>query len=640
MNGSNILQISTAIAIIAFGTYVTLEYVVDEKQNPQTIVASQGNNTVSGSTSRDILSYVPADTIYFLGGLEPASIKNMLDMLAPQRAMFQNINFEQQLNQGVANNKDQPPALKMIIGLSIEYMKTFTDLEMMPSTLGVGENIDAAIYSVGTIPVMRIKLTDSKAFNRFVEKAETSMHVTPELENHGEIALKTYRFSKSGNTEDDVKLAIGVNDDYALITLITPVEDQATRNVILGVEKPNNNLANSTILQDLKSKYGFHPAYLGYINHLEIMKGLTVPEGNQFWTMLGAIIKKGTELKQAAATTKEEKTPDGSPKDNTTQNNIAAENPLASIQTTACRNELMAITKLWPRTIFGYTELSLDKTPKIMTARMLIENTDAALMKELQKLRGFIPKNLKTAEGKPVFGFGIGFNIDELTPVAGKLITAFTQKDYQCQSLAEMKQGLANSNPLLALGMMTGMAAGVQGLSATVLDIDVSMGLGEKAASPDVRSIDAIVTLSAKDPKRLLLMAANFQPGMPPIQLPDDGTAVDFPLPLPTPNLGSVKLALKGNHLVAYIGDKAAEIAKSMSNEPLAATGMFSLNIDIGKYMKIISGIALTVDTAEGKLPDQSKAMLEEMAKMDMNIVESFDITSQGIVFDATMTMH
>jgi hypothetical protein len=279
-----------------------------------------------------------------------------------------------------------------------------------------------------------------------------------------------------------------------------------------------------------------------------------------------------------------------------------------------------------------------------MDMRMLVENTDPASMQELQKLRGFIPANLLTTENKPVFGMGFGFNIDALTPVASQIINDFTKKEYQCQPLAAMKQQLLTSNPLLAMGMMTGMAAGVQGISATILDFDGDMNITQQGAQPDIRSLDAIITLSAKDPQRLLALMANFQQGMPPIQIPADGTAVDLPIPLPAPNLGPVKLAQKGSHVVAYIGEKAAQLAQTMGGEPLAATGMFAFNMDFGRYMKFVSNMAMNAEGPEGKVADtfseQDKVMFEQMSKMNMHVNETFDINAQGLVFDVKMTVN
>jgi len=624
-------------ASLAFVSYITVVHLLDEEEDNKTVATSSGN-IVNHNATRDILSYVPTDTIYFFGGLEPASLDDMLKTIEPQWGFMQPADFRKTIDQQLPNNKDMPPAAKMLTGLFVEYLTAFKDLKTAQSVLGLGDEMDAVLYSVGTTPVIRIKLADTNAFNAFVKSAETTALVTPVQESHGELSFKTYRFSTpeiDHSTSTDIKLAISVNNGYALITLLTPWESPATRDVILGTKKPLDSLANATLLKDLKSKHNFHPAYLGYVNHMEIVKGLTTPEGNEFGRMLGTLLK----------TINAQKAPESIPEQadkqtSITQNEPITENPLAPIQTTECRTELLAVTQMWPRTVFGYTELSLKEKPNKMAMRMLVENTNMAFMQQLQQLRGFIPEHLHKIESRPALGFGFGFNIDALTPVVSQMFTEFTQKDYQCQLLAQMKQGLTGSNPVLALGMMTGMAAGLQGVSATILDIDAAINPEEKSAMPDIRSLDAIITLSATDPQRLLLMAANFQQGMPPIQLPADGTPIDFPIPLPTSDLGSVKLALKGNHIVAYIGDKAEQLAQTMANAPLAATGMFALNIDFGKYMRLINNFVQTANTTEGKISEQDKVILEGMAKMDMQFVESFDMTPQGIVLDATITMH
>ncbi len=640
MDSLRLFQGAAVAASLALASYITVVHVLDEEENNNTVVTSPDKVT-SHDASRDILSYVPADTIYFFGGLEPASLNDMLKIIEPQWEFMQPADFRKTINQQLHNNKDMPPAAKMLTGLFIEYLTAFKDLKTAQRILGVGDELDAVFYSVGTTPVMRIKLADTNAFNTFIKNTETIALVTPVQETHGELSLRTYSFSAPGTRQPDspdAKLVISVDNNYALITLLTPLESETTRDAILGTKKPVDSLADVTLLKDLKSRHNFHPAYLGYVSHVEIVKGLTTPEGNEFGRMLGTL------LKTISAQKAPEQTPARAGKDSgqtaIAQNEPMAENPLAPIQTTACRTELLAITQTWPRTVFGYTELNLKEKPNKIAMRMLVENTDAAFMQQLQQLRGFIPEHIYKTESRPALGFGFGFNIDALTPVVSQIFTEFTQKDYQCQFLAEMKQGLIGSNPVLALGMMTGMAAGVQGISAAILDVDAAMNLDQKDTAPDIRSLDAIITISAKEPQRLLLMAANFQQGMPPIQLPADGTPIDFPIPLPTSDLGNVKLALKGNHIVAYIGDKAEQLAQTMANDPLTATGMFALNINFGKYMRFINDFVQAADTAEGKISEQDKAMLEGMAKVDMQFVESFDMTPQGIVLDATMTMH
>ena len=633
------LQGTAAAAALALTGYIVVEHVIDKKPETTTATSQQAP---AQKTAPDILSYVPADTIYFVGGLEPAPVKDMLNSMPPEWQSMQHVDIKQDFSPEKLNSMS--PAVKMLIGLFIEYMQALKDPSTTASTLGIGDEFYSALYSVGTTPVLRIQLSDSNAFNQLVQRAENIALVSPAAETHNGLNFSTYSFQRPGSTSANptsIKLVIHTNKDYALITLFMDegnISNTSLRDIVLGSKKPVSPLSKTNVLQEIQNKHGFKPSYLGYLNHEEIMKGLTSPNSNDFGRMLSTLFENA----RAMAAAKQEQA--GAAESALTEQPSMPENPLAPIQTAACQKELMAMTQTWPRTVFGYTKMDLNKKPMQMDMRMLMENTDPAFMQELQKLRGHIPANLLRIDSKPVFGLGLGFNIDALTPVASQVMSEFTKKEYQCQILAEAKQKLLTSNPLLAMGMMTGMAAGLQGISASILDFDADMNITEQGAQPNIRSLDAIITLSAKDPQRLLAMAANFQQGMPPIQVPSDGTAVDLAIPLPAPNLGPVKLAQKGSHLVAYIGEKATQLAQTMTSEPLAATGMIAFSLDFGRYMKFVSDMALNAEGPQGKVADQlsaqDKAMFEQMSKTNAQINETFDITPQGLAFDVKMSMN
>ena len=192
MDSLRLFQGVAAAASLALVSYITVVYVL-EKDNKT--VATSPDNVASHGATRDILSYVPTDTIYFFGGLEPASLNDMLKTIEPQWGFMQPADFRKTIDQQLPNNKDMPPAAKMLTGLFIEYLTAFKDLTTAQSVLGLGDEMDAVLYSVGTTPVMRIKLADTNAFNTFVKSAETTALVTPVQESHGEISFKTYSFS-------------------------------------------------------------------------------------------------------------------------------------------------------------------------------------------------------------------------------------------------------------------------------------------------------------------------------------------------------------------------------------------------------------------------------------------------------------
>ncbi|WP_455223036.1 hypothetical protein [Kaarinaea lacus] len=601
---------------------------------------------------REILTYVPADTLFFFGGLEPMPLQQAIDMMAAESGWLKHADWSQQMS--AEEKAKMPPAALMITTLFSEYMQIMQEPATAVSKLGMGVNIDTVAYTVGFIPVMRIKLTDAKAFTILIEQAEKKAGLTSGKQNVNDITLRSYSFDEPGAEKStDVDLLIGNNNQYAVISLSSKVEGDKAHNVIVGTAKPAQSLANLTVLQDIKNKYNFHPSYVSYVNHKEIMKGLTGEGNNEFGRMLDAIIAMAEEAKAAAEEEAEAMAPSDpamtdenkdkqptEPPTSMTKN----EKPLDAIRTAACRKELMAMVESWPQTVFGYTKLDLDSKPKVMEARMLVESTDTAFMQEMQSIRGFIPATLLDVKQNPVFGFGMGINMDKLSPFIAKAVQGFTSKEYQCQFLAQAKMGLLQSNPAMALGMMSGMVAGLQGISATILDLDGSFDFSQPGAPPDIKSIDAIITITSANPEQLLMLAANMQPGMPPLQLPPDGTPIDFPAPIPVPNGQPIKLALKGNHIVAYVGVKSAQLAERLAQDKLQSNGMFAFNMDFGKYMKMIATMAENAPPAEGNKPtamtEQDKQMIQAMSAMKMQIVESFDIDPNGLAFDVKLTME
>ncbi|MCI0506960.1 MAG: hypothetical protein L0Z73_12735 [Gammaproteobacteria bacterium] len=612
------------------------------------------NNSGSTDSAREILTYVPADTLFFFGGLEPAPFQHAIDMIAPESGWLKHADWSQSLTD--KDKADMPPAVLMITSLFGEYMQIMQSPATAAGKLGIGDKIDSAAYTVGFIPVMRVKLADANAFTALIDQAEKNAGLSSSKQTVGDITMRSYSFDKPGAAKSsEVNLLIGTNNQYAVISLSSKIEGDKAHNVIVGSDKPAQSLANLTVLQDIKNKYNFHPAYVSYVNHREIMNGLTGESSNEFGRMLDAVIAMAEEARAKAAAAQE---PKAGPSDDPA---MAEENeggqantpatqaansgkPLDAIRTEACRKELMVMVDSWPQTVFGYTKLDLESKPKVMEMRMLVESTDTAFMQEMQKIRGFIPTTLLDVTQNPIIGFGLGINMDQLSPFIAKAMQGFTSKDYQCEFLAQAKMGLLQSNPAMALGMMTGMVAGLQGISATVLDVDGNIDFGQQGAPPDIKSIDAMVTITSANPQQLLMMAANFQPGMPPLQLPPDGAPIDFPMPIPLPNGESIKLALKGNHIVAYVGERSAKLAEKLAAETLQPNGMFAFNMDFGKYMKMVANIAQNAPQTEGNKPaamtDQEKEMIKAMSSMKMQFVESFDIDPNGIAFDVKMTME
>ena len=595
-------------------------------------VTSSDSQTAQAS-DRDIFSYVPADTIFFFGGLSTVSFEEAANVMTPGNEWMIEADWSKQFSD--EEKKLMPPAALMFSSLTSNYIALLKEPQSAGARMGLGDKIDAVTYSIGFIPVMRIRISDATAFNSFIDGVETQAGVTATKSTIGDMNLRSYSLDAPGSQDKtEANLIVGSNNQYAIFSLATKVEDARTRELIVGATKPANPINAASTLNPIKSKYSFNPAYIGYVNHQEIMKGITGDGNGEFGRMLDSLIS----MAQQASS--------GSAADSSQQSDTAAsenDNPLQSVRNEACKSELLTMVKSWPQTVFGYTKMDFASQPKVMDAKMVVEGTDTEFMKSMQTIRGYIPEMLLKTSSEPVFGFGFGINMDALSPFVAKASQDFISKDYQCDFLAQIKQNLVQSNPAMALGMMSGMVSGVQGISVTILDVDGNLDVSQPGAMPQINKLDAIITISSSNPQQLLMMAANMQPGMPPIQLPADGTPIDLPVPLPVPALAQAKMALKGSHIVAYVGEKATQMANQLANEPIRPSGLFAVNIDFGKYMSLIAGAARESATATSdnnqpaSLSDKEKAMLDAMSNTRMQLVEVMDIQKEGIAFDVKM---
>ena len=626
-----------ALGLLLIAGSIGYEYLVpqpDEQATTttinQTTPATTASPTPVAEKKPNILTYVPADSILFFGGLEPSNLQDMLKIAMPENASWlQEIDWSKDINnvnpvEGQEKPEPPPPAARMFIGMVAEYMEAIKTPETAAQTLGIKEAFENAFYTVGAIPVARFSLLDATQFLAFLDQAESKGQVTHTAETLDSLTLRTYKFDeKEDPTKPNLELVITTHENYGVITFAIPEDNRSDLlKQALGLEKPSPSLADTNDLVQLKEKYNFHPSYLGFINHKEIVNGLTKPESNRFGSMIEGFIKASMSNKDANL------------------EGEAQEHPLANIQTPACQKELSAISDSWPRSVMGYTKIDLKQKPARLDALGVIEVNDNELLSDLKSLRGYTPQHLHKVDGSTAFGLGLGFNMDALLPFLTKTFQNILQTPYECEPLMMMKQQLAASNGSAAIGMVSGMLATLQGVSASVFEIDGSFDMETK--QPDIKNIDAMLTLSAGNPQMFMMMMSSTVPPLASLQIPEDGTAIDLPLPLPIPLEESFKLAIKGNHIVAYIGNKGKQHADNLVNAPFESNSLFALNIDYGKYMKLLSIGAneASKDPENQENQKELEALSKAMGSINTYMNQVMDISDHGIEIKANSVIH
>lgn len=542
-----------------------------------------------------VLEYVPADSVFFAGSVEPMEFSKALEMSAKM-----GFDTSAMMGAGFDDLKsdlgDAPDAARVLISLYGDYLEAVKNKSV--KELGLRNELNMAVYTVGALPVVRIELDGTDAFDKAIAKIEADQGVTATVNTVNGVEYREYSLD-DGAEEVPMSLVIATHDNQAVITANTQLDDAKDLQVTLS-EKPATNILAGGSLNDLASENG----YLGYsiflMDNLAIVDGITKPSANSFGKSLQEIMTA-----------------------------YGAENELKDIQTPACNTELTGLTSNWPLLSAGYTEFDDSNA----SYKMVLKGGNPNLLETLGKMRGHISSNV--AKPDYVMSFGMGLDMDQLVPVITEVWESLTKEDFTCPPLVEMQAGLRESNPMM-LGMMSGMLAGIKGVGFSVAEMDDS-ALKNMESNPMafMQNSQLLVTVTAEKPQNLLKSLGMYAPELAQMKLEDGGE----PQALQAGMGGDTKVALRGNDLVLLMGDTAGLIDKVDSNSSLEKNGIMSFTMDFKKYMTLLES---AMDSASKDAYGQEKEVLEEqkeifaeLKKADGMVKGSFDINDEGVVVES-----
>ena len=536
----------------------------------------------NSSTNAVSASFVPADTLFFMGDLEPVSFK---EAFTPFQARFSQlfnspgISANEELKKLKEEMQQKPDewnnGLRFMMGVYEEYVNNITKNNLSPDVFGLADKTDVAFYSVGALPVLRMKLANEVNFDKFISQAETNTNAKSENGTFKDISYKRYVFDK--NEKKPAALAVVKKDGFAIITLdlgkLIPENDFA---VAIGAAAPAQSLIQSKTLDTLTQQYGFQKHSLGFINNEGLIKTLTRKDSPL--AILFSQISDGE-----------------------------SDTSMAQFRAPECQKDIEGMATQWPREVFGYTKADMKSNPMVFESQFRLESKDTATLASLQKLRGFIPDFGKDKQS--LFSFGLGLNIDQLAPVVNELWTHATTATFTCPALQQAQTELKSANPAM-LAMGTAMIHGLQGASINITDL--KMNSGDQAQQQPFEKLSFLTTISAQDPKQLWSVLGMVNPELASaIQLPADGKSVDLPIPpvvtLPSP----VKLGVYGNHIAIFSGDSAEKLTADLGKMPLTANGFYKLGLDYGLIADIAAFAGKQYSSSMDALEDEAMNMEE-----------------------------
>ncbi len=556
----------------------------------------QATNKSPVTQDDSLLAYVPADTVYYLGGQTTDEIANFFKGYPISTSTpSQNAQMLSLVENWEAGNSAKQKFFKTLI-TKIANAENST-INRLATNLGISQTGPFALYSHGIAPVARIKLTSPSTLTSLVDEAvaESGWQFQEEIINENTIRLWELTQPDESVT---VYFVMSTNSDSATFTFISSIDDDQTKWERLGLTKPVNSLESSQEVAKIETSYSFNHMFTGFIHFERLTQAFLNPQTNSFGKQFQQYLPEEEKAKMHESLT------------------------------TECRQDYATLASGMPRFVIGYEKISIKNDRAEMSLNSIFEIKNAAINQELIKIRGHIPSHALSNENKIAY-FGVGISLDQLTPVLTNLWTQFVNASFTCDKLIQAQDQARKGNPSM-LAMFMGMMQGIEGFGLSIYDVSWD------ETTPFVpQNISALASISAKNPQTLAGMS-NMLPMLAGIQIPSDGSSVDIPLPMVPPNL-SVKAAIKGQQLVVYTGDKLDNTLTALEQEDLTPNGVYSFGLD---YRRIPDLGALNVGGLGGQQGCiTQQEMLHMFSQTPMDASYLADSTSSGFEGKITINM-
>lgn len=531
------------------------------------------------------LAYVPADTLIFSGQFKPLDIVNYFNAVGVDADYL----ATDELQQGLALLSQQIPAVgQFALALFTGFVEALQSPAFFEQTTGLASQSRSLFYMVGAAPVLRLQLADEQQFSGFIDKLaqQSGFHYQLDtLKNH------SFRRFRLDEFDSEVELLVSIDRGWATLTLHHRDLPTDHRLQSLAQQMPALNFANSSVLTDYLRRYQLHSDAVGFVSSEQLALALTTRDGNQ--------LAKDIQL--------------------TLADHLAA--ALESWQTSSCQTDLLKLAQLWPGLVMDNQIINPQPDQFKLSGSLRIPTQSRSALEALQTMQGFIPSALQGKLPQTMFYMATGLDVGQLTPAVSQLWAAATDYPLRCEPLSAIQQQMKTQNPLLMLAVAGIAGNGLQGLSVTVngFSIDRLSGMPEQA--------DALLTLTADNPQRLLSSATALNPMFAGIRLPAVGEEVPLANLLPAAALFDFDLRLRTSehHLMIYAGDLAKQQASQLATEPLTKNGLLAFGVNYQQFFSRLTELSLHSG-------QEMPADLQRLMKNTMQMGMSLSIDQHGIV--------
>lgn len=539
-----------------------------------------------GSSGKATIDYVPDETPYFSGSLQPQRLSRTIELLEAFGYSPEYLRASASL---LSDFESESPNLNMLMLVS-ERLSLGLAWLMENRTLASAVNADYALYEAAGFPVLRMKLPPLHGIWAAIDDMQAQSGASPTEHDEYGAYFRRYEFNS------DSALIVAETEGYLVLTLDVPGHSSLA--VQLGAELPSASLNSTARLANIVEQHGYLPHDIAYIDIAKLAKILTGAQEHVLTGMIKDFMSKG-----------------GSP-------SLSA----------ACEKEVRNAASAWPMLLSGYTSITDDR---IIGNMKFSASENNLVLSLLQKIQGHISPNVYDAGS--AFAMGVGVNVDKLVPA----IQAFTQQvaelTFECEQFVEAQQQLTAFNPA-QLSVGAAMLGGVQGFGISLDSLD---GLLDASSNPQqiqmqemMDKLSGRVVLSAPKTNRanLINIYSSFVPGLEQLATADDGILVEINS---IPQLTMAAKNMGGDLVVAAGGNASAALTDVVMNEELSANGLLMYYIDGEKYSELMA-VSLKASAQSGEATDQeAQKVIDLFTSLTMpKMLFTASVTDQALQFE------
>lgn len=552
---------------------------------------NQQGSGPSGNDGSGITSFVPADTLYFMGSRENEAYAQFFSSYYIGGSPG---TYARMMNMAIDSTKDAEKPVGKFFHSLLKRFDSEADGTILSAInfFGLSTSGEAAVFSHGLTPVIKFPLADESRFNAVIEDAvKESGFQYQTLTLHG----KSVKVWPIPNEQGETTLSVGLLLDgrFATLTLFGQGTEEATQLERFGLTLPKRSLANSGELDEILSTHQISDFNSGFIHFERIANVLSAPEESLAGRELLALLSDSEE-------------------------NI---NELSSPE---CAADLKTLARSAPRAVFGDQQVVFANDQLDVGYKFALEVTNNQVVEEFKKIRGHVASHALVAEDK-IASLAYGVNFDQLTPALTNLWTSFTQLELTCPNLVAIQEQVKGTHPMM-LGMFLGMVQGIKGVAFSLYDVDFSAGLIPS-------DLSALLTITAENPEAVVgLKAMSPIPELANLDIPTDGTAVAITLPLLPPNI-NLQAAIKGKHLAIFTGTDMEQHLDRLAAEGTEPNGNFALGLNYDNMAKLFANTDLS--QFPGMAGDQSQCLTQleirdSFTQINGNYMMHGDFTDKG----------